>query len=556
MDGRRGYRSNLHTAGGPPASAGAAPPAKTQRRRFVRAFATNARIAQGAAQIAQARGPTARIAQGGHIPVEWATVSLRATKERFELVAVIGDGVVVAPLPETGVVTLGRGDECEIRLDSRAVSRRHASLHIDFREPGAPRRPRLVLQDLGSANGTFVRDGRAPLDTAATMPLRKLSRESFELAVGERASLGTIPITMRRAAGPGEAAGGHGAGVVVRDETMLQLHEQLARAAKSAISVLLLGETGVGKEVLARAVHQRSPRAAGPYLELNCAALPPSLLEGELFGHEKNAFTGAAAARPGLFESADGGTIFLDEIGELPLAVQIKLLRVLEDRKVMRLGGRTARALDVRFVAATNRDLEAEIERGTFRQDLFFRINGVSFVIPPLRERRAEILPLAELFLAAAGRTLDRSAPLGISSEALGYLERYGWPGNVRELRNVMERAAVLCTGDAIAAADLPAQVTGARRAPATSAPPFAATTATAAAAATAAPAAPSAPPSVSPGLPELAASAAATSERQRIVDALEQCAGNQTRAAKLLGISLRTLVNRLTAHDIPRPRR
>src|SRR5262249_20752748 len=149
--------------------------------------------------------------------------------------------------------------------------------------------------------------------------------------------------------------------------------DQVSRTARSSISALVLGETGVGKEVLARALHDRSPRAHGPYLELNCAALPASLLESELFGYEKQAFTGAAQARPGLLESADGGSVFLDEVGELPAAVQVKLLRVLEDKKVMRIGGRHARKLDVRFIAATNRDLEAEVERGTFRQDLFFR---------------------------------------------------------------------------------------------------------------------------------------------------------------------------------------
>jgi two-component system, NtrC family, response regulator AtoC len=344
---------------------------------------------------------------------------------------------------------------------------------------------------------------------------------------------------------------------------MLALHDQLGRAARSPISVLLLGETGAGKEVMARAVHDRSPRAKGPYLELNCAALPPSLLEGELFGHEKNAFTGAAAARPGLFESADGGTIFLDEIGELPMAVQIKLLRVLEDRKVMRLGGRTARALDVRFVAATNRDLEAEIARGTFRQDLFFRLNGVCFVIPPLRERPSEIGPLAEQFLAAAAHTLDRPVAPHLSEEALGYLVRYAWPGNVRELRNVLDRAAVLSSGDAILPEDLPAHVTGvSSRAPTptpmpmpTSMPMPTPMPMPTTGSATSPPAAnASSEPRTTASLPP--PSDAAGAERQRIVDALEQCAGNQTRAARLLGISLRTLVNRLSLHDIPRPRR
>jgi DNA-binding NtrC family response regulator len=287
--------------------------------------------------------------------------------------------------------------------------------------------------------------------------------------------------------------------------------------------VLLLGETGVGKEVLARQLHERSPRARGPFVELNCAALAPSLLEAELFGHEKSAFTGATQARAGLLEAGDGGTVFLDEIGELPMAVQVKLLRVLEDRKVLRIGSRTPRTLDVRFVAATNRDLEAEVARGSFRQDLYFRLNGVAFVIPPLRDRAVEIAPLAERFLAAASRMLERSPPLRLSREALGYLEHYRWPGNVRELRNVIERAAVLSTTDEIAPADLPGPLTGAALPPA---------------------------PATAPG-----PAVALTGERRQILYALEQCAGNQTRAAKLLGISLRTLVHRLDKHKIARPR-
>ncbi len=433
---------------------------------------------------------------------------------------------MVVALPTSGSVTLGRSEECEIRIDSRSVSRRHAILHLG---------PPLCIQDLGSANGTFVRDARSPLDTAATQPLRKLSREVFELAVGERLSLGTVPLAVRRKEEASHSSAPTAA--VVRDPAMLAIHDQLGRAARSTLSILLLGETGVGKEVLARAVHDRSPRAPRPFMELNCAALPPSLLEGELFGYEKNAFTGAAAARPGLLEAADGGTVFLDEIGELPLPVQIKLLRVLEDRKVLRLGGRTPRTLDVRFVAATNRDLEAEIERGTFRQDLYFRINGATFVIPPLRERVLEIAPLAERFLAAASRALHRE-PLRLSSETLTYLERHHWPGNVRELRNIIERAAVLSSGDTIVPADLPAHLTGVAR-------PKLQDTSAAATASVAVPRPPS-PPSV----------VSSTDPRQQILDALEQCAGNQTRAAKLLGISLRTLVNRLAAYHIPRPRR
>jgi two-component system, NtrC family, response regulator AtoC len=445
----------------------------------------------------------------------------------LELAVVAGDGIVVKALPADGSVTLGRDQDCEVRIDHPSVSRRHALLHLG---------PPLRIQDLGSANGTFVRDVRSPTDTASTQPLRKLSREMVEIAVGERVNLGSIPVVVRRARGD-RSGPAHPAEVLVRDPAMLALYDQVTRVARSPISVLVLGETGVGKEILARAIHDRSPRARAPYLELNCAALPPSLLEGELFGHEKGAFTGASQARPGLLEAANHGTIFLDEVGELPPAVQVKLLRVLEDRKVLRIGGRTPRTLDVRFVAATNRDLEAEVAGGSFRQDLYFRLNGVSLAIPPLRERKAEIAPLAELFAAAASRLLDRTEPLRISPDALEYLERHPWPGNVRELRNAIERAVVLSVGDVITPADLPPQLTGLARGPIGKAE--------ASRAAGAHKAAPSQGPETAPE----------TAERARIIEALDQCAGNQTRAAKLLGLSLRTLVSRLDKHKIRRPR-
>jgi two-component system response regulator AtoC len=461
-------------------------------------------------------------------------VGNRSSSAALELAFVAGDVMTVAPLPASGSVTIGRGADCDVRIDNDSVSRRHATLHLG---------PPLKIEDLGSANGTFVHDARPAVDMTGTHPLRNLRNERSEISVGERMNLGSISVVVRRAASV-TTDGAPPDLVVVRDPVMRAMYEQITRAARSTISVLILGETGVGKEVVAHAVHDRSPRARAPFLELNCAALPPSLLEGELFGHEKHAFTGANQARPGLLESADGGTVFLDEVGELPLTVQVKLLRVLEDRKVMRIGGRTPRKLDVRFVAATNRDLDAEVARGTFRQDFYFRLNGVSFFIPPLRERVTEIAPLAERFLAAASRTFDRTEPLQLSPEVVGYLERYPWPGNVRELRNVIERAAVLSDGDTIMPADLPAQFTGVAR----GLPP---------ASGESQPAGRDRLPSprIVPSRPATRPAGPDDGERQRIIDALESCAGNQTRAAKLLGISLRTLVNRLRKHGIPRPR-
>lgn len=457
---------------------------------------------------------------------------------------------MVVALPTSGSVTLGRSEECEIRIDSRSVSRRHAILHLG---------PPLCIQDLGSANGTFVRDARSPLDTAATQPLRKLSREVFELAVGERLSLGTVPLAVRRKEEASHSSAPTAA--VVRDPAMLAIHDQLGRAARSTLSILLLGETGVGKEVLARAVHDRSPRAPRPFMELNCAALPPSLLEGELFGYEKNAFTGAAAARPGLLEAADGGTVFLDEIGELPLPVQIKLLRVLEDRKVLRLGGRTPRTLDVRFVAATNRDLPTEVAEKRFRHDLYFRLDGITLLIPPLRERRDRIGVLAvDLFSQACARA-GRSAHLTL--DALDVLAKYDWPGNVRELRAVLERSLLLSRGGEVASRHL--AFTPAVESKPVISGPLASVSHGAQALAPSQQQASSQPPAPSGGEgdsnlqadePWLAMlSAEQRRDREQIIATLESCAGNQTRAAKQLGISRTTLVNRIQIYRIPRPR-
>jgi len=328
-------------------------------------------------------------------------------------------------------------------------------------------------------------------------------------------------------------------GVVVLDPSMRALYDQASRAAATTINVLILGENGVGKEILARAIHNLSPRAKGPFVALNCAALTESLVQAELFGHEKGAFTGALHARAGLLESAAGGTLFLDEIGELPLAIQSKLLRALEERKVLRIGARAERDIDVRFVAATNRDPEHEIERGTFRQDLYFRLNGISFLIPPLRERRQEIPHLARMFLARARAELSAPA-LSIASPTLALLEKYAWPGNVRELKNVIERGAVLCQGTELMPEHLPPKLLESARFSVSTPPPVRESGAP--------------PPTSAPVTPPRGAATA--DERQAILDALDRCAGNQTRAAELLGISRRTLVTRLDDFDIPRPRK
>jgi two-component system, NtrC family, response regulator AtoC len=326
--------------------------------------------------------------------------------------------------------------------------------------------------------------------------------------------------------------------VIVVEPAMRELHARVDRVAQSTLPVLLLGETGAGKEVLAEAVHRSSPRAGQPFFCLNCGALSESLLESELFGHEKGAFTGAHRAKPGLLEAADKGSLFLDEIGELPSALQVKLLRVLENKAMLRVGSVRPTSIDVRFIAATNRDLEQEVASGRFRADLYFRIAALTLRIPPLRERPLEIEALARHFLAEAASQVGRWPEPQLAQDAIQVLHDHSWPGNVRELKNVIECALLVCTGDEVGVGDLPLdQMRAAEHALA----PAIGQRATLA------------PPRPRPEAPEPAADAA---ERDRILWALEECAGNQTRAAKLLGISRRTLVSRLGTYNLPRPRK
>ena len=262
----------------------------------------------------------------------------------------------------------------------------------------------MSLEDLGSVNGTRIKDQPVPRG------------ERVSIRIGDTIQIGSsVLIVQRRTAPVGAAArdvARHrpgrrpSAALPPRGEAMQRVHALAERAAAGTINVLITGETGVGKELLAETVHRASPRRDGPFVCLNCAALSETLLESELFGHERGAFTGAVEAKPGLLETADGGTLFLDEVGELPLATQAKLLRVIETREVTRLGSVRPRRIDVRFIAATNRDLEAEVGRGAFRQDLYFRLAGITLTIPPLRERVDEIRQLAELFARQICREL------------------------------------------------------------------------------------------------------------------------------------------------------
>src|SRR6185503_10378507 len=239
--------------------------------------------------------------------------------------------------------------------------------------------------------------------------------------------------------------------VVGESPAWKQVLKLATQVAGTETTVLLLGESGTGKEVVARYVHRASPRASGPFVALNCAALPEHLLESELFGYERGAFTGAAQAKPGQIERAAGGVLFLDEVAEMSLSAQAKFLRVLQEREFQRLGGTRGLTADVRVIAATNRELRTAIERGTFREDLYYRLQVFEIRLPPLRERPEDILPLSEAFLADLSRGFARP-PAGVSREAHERLLQHAWPGNVRELRNILERAAILCEGGLITA--------------------------------------------------------------------------------------------------------
>jgi Nif-specific regulatory protein len=311
--------------------------------------------------------------------------------------------------------------------------------------------------------------------------------------------------------------------VVGRSRLWQDVLAHAARVAKTETTVLLTGESGTGKEVVARFIHHASRRSAGPFVAINCAALPDQLLESELFGHERGAFTGAVAAKPGRIEQASGGVLFLDEVGEMAPIVQAKLLRVLEEREFMRLGSTRGLRADIRVIAATNRDLHAAMRRGEFREDLYYRLGVFEISLPPLRDRLEDVLDLADAFLKQIGETVGRPAA-GIARDARDQLLRYAWPGNVRELRNAIERAVILADGGYIRSEHLPV------------APPAQPASASD----------PIAPASLPAGGVNLEAI-----ERSLVAKALLQARHNKTRAAKLLGLTRAQLYSRIEKYGL-----
>ncbi len=410
-------------------------------------------------------------------------------------------------LPHGPVVVGSDPHQATVVINDPHVSARHCEISL------IPAGIKLV--DLDSRNGTKVQG---------------IAVNSALLEPGVIITIGTTQIRFEEEAGDGEEEeeddddGAAGASdldmegpssfgdALGHSPAMRRVFGVLRRIAPTDLSITILGETGTGKDVMARAIHQASPRRSAPFVVFDCGAAAPTLIESQLFGHERGAFTGAVDERRGAFEQAHGGTLFLDEIGELSLDLQPKLLRVLEQRRVGRLGSQTERAVDVRIVCATNRELEREVAAGRFRQDLFFRVNVAVVRLPPLRDRREDLVPLIQLF---AGLTVG----LEVSPEALGILTSYDWPGNVRELRNVIQSAAAVSDGKVLRPRDF-ILFSGQHRAPTLD------------------------------GLP-LAGRTLESIESAAIRQTLHQFAGNKTQAARALGIAPSTLYAKLKKYAL-----
>jgi two-component system response regulator AtoC len=310
--------------------------------------------------------------------------------------------------------------------------------------------------------------------------------------------------------------------IVARSEAMAHVFELVGKVAKHKTTVLITGESGTGKDLIAKTLHSNGNRASVPMVSVNCGSIPENLLESELFGYKKGAFTDAVKDKPGLFDEADGGTIFLDEIGELPLSLQVKLLRVLQEEEISPLGSTASKKIDVRVIAATSRDLRKEVDEGRFREDLFYRINVMKIHLPPLRERRGDIPLLVGYFINLYNQRLEKDIE-GLSSQAMPILMAYSWPGNIRELENVIERAILLGKGRWITPADLPQSITSAQNISSTI------------------------PPEHTLSIKK----ATKTLERDLIQKALELTAGNRSKAAKILEISRPILISKIKDYGL-----
>jgi DNA-binding NtrC family response regulator len=408
-------------------------------------------------------------------------------------------------------VVVGSDPGSTLVISDPHVSRRHVEI--------ARTAEGIVLRDLGSKNGTFV--GRLAVKEVTLTSGAEIrigtSTLRFEMG-GEEGRLARLARAPLRPEELAEIPGSFGP-ALGGSATMRRLFALLVRLAPTDLTVTLTGETGTGKDVLARAIHQASPRAQQPFVVFDCGAVAPSLIESELFGHEKGAFTGAVGDRRGAFERAHKGTLFLDEIGELSLDLQPKLLRALEHRSVRRVGGAEDRAVDVRIVAATNRDLEEQVRKRAFREDLFFRLMAATLHVPPLRERKEDLPQLVARFLE------DTRKPLAAAPETLEQLAAYDWPGNVRELKNVVTSAAALADGPTLEPRHL-VVFRPQKRAPT------------------------GVPATLGTSLP-MAGQTLEQLEKAAIEHALQQYDGNRTKAAKALGIAASTLYEKLKRYEL-----
>ncbi len=424
----------------------------------------------------------------------------RIVPDRLRLVVLEGPDQGREAIMSGTTFAIGGEPGNDLVLSDPSVSRRHAEL---VRSPDG-----LLFRDLGSTNGSFLGAHRVKEAFVAPGARLKLGRTAVLLAPCEDVLL-VFPTQ--------ETSFGalHGASLPMR-----RLFGVLAKVATTDITLLIAGETGTGKELAARALHEHSKRATGPFMPLDCGALDRDLAGSDLFGHEPGAFTGATGRRAGIFEQAKGGTVFLDEIGELPLELQPKLLRVLEQREVRRLGASVYLPVDVRVVAATHRNLEEMVAAGTFRGDLFYRIAQVQTCLPPLRERLEDVPLLCDRLVASAREAGMAPASLkGVSAEALSVLSCVAWKGNVRELRNVIDRAAALSSGDWLTPADLMLLAQEGAG---------------------------------SGGAATLQGRTLDSIEKEAIQATLSLCQGNKTRTAKLLGIVPNTLRDKMKRHGLP----
>ncbi len=392
---------------------------------------------------------------------------------------------------------VGSSPDADLILEDPHISRMHCEL-----EPGPMG---LTLRDLGSMNGTFV--GGAQVKEVVLTPGALVTLGGHRIIVEGDFTVPPMALIEKF---------GH---AVATSESMKQVFAVLGKLAPSEVTITILGETGTGKDVLARAVHEMSPRRGGPFVVFDCGAVTATLIESELFGHERGAFTGAVAERQGAFERGKGGTLFLDEVGEMPLDLQPRLLRALEQREVRRVGGGTEIPVDVRVIAATNRDLGTEVAQGRFRQDLFFRLNAATVHVPPLRERKDDLAILVETILAEV-----KGGNVHMAGTALSALSAYDWPGNVRELRNVLQTAVAMVDGPVLDVRHLMFPTSGimnaAKREPSLDQLPLGGQT-----------------------LEAL--------ERAAIRQTLEREGGNRTRTAKALGIAPSTLYEKIKKYNL-----